>query len=1581
MAYEMAGRSIYPLGDLFTSSEFPLGDLLPADLLAKVFDGLYYTEAQVVVREPDVVFDLYLAFEGELALTPPGVEDLALVLGGADGWTAIQARVQLGPEPSVALVDVPVALRVPATVLRDIATGGPAEIGMTATLELSATGGLELSTSDTISLAEAEIAGTGVTVSATDVRWNFDPGETLPEAAAAGLEGEFLGVAFRQATLKLPPDLVGGPELTLESCFIGTGGFTGGIRIDAPTPTAWGCSLGGVDGFKVDLQRVAVRFERSRLVLGEIQAILRDLDLFDTDVDVDLLLSGAGLRVALSASADRQVHAGTSVDTDGFLNLRKEGVISAKLTGAAIEVGPSGGALSLSGVITPEVQLLGGGKLPGFDVEALTITSAGQVSLAGGWIDMPNSIEVGLGGFGLEVTRVGMGSDPYGERWIGFSGQLSLIQGVAATAAVDGLKIRWDSTGFKGVELSGVKFGLRVQDVLVLEAEIRYLADQQRFDGAGTLQLPAINLTVTVRVVIGKRADYTYLYVYLLAQLPVGIPLFSTGLGLYGFEGLYARNMAPDKESAERWYRDWYRRPEIGAADQEKWADERGSQAFGAGVLIGTAADTGYSVAVKGLLVIVVPGPVLMLDVRANLLKKISEIAAPEAQALFGSLVVFDGRAGTLELGIEPHYMYPEKGQLIDVTGIAEAFYSFNDPRAWYLYLGRREREQRIRARLFSLFDANTYLMLDANSIELGGFIGWALRYEVGPVALTVQASIEGFAYISWRPKQVKGQLSLQGAVGVSVFGIGLSLSVAAMVAAQAPQPFVIDAALQVRLDLPWPIPDLEAKIPFHWEDPGPPRVTAPLQAAGIEHLSTKTSWPFGETPTVPLDGRISLGFERPVEDFVKAAPNADPPTDLTVGDYSLRSRLTGLRLDVFDTTKNAFVPYASPDGKPRKLYGMWQPQAGDPTAGNRRLQLYVRTPYEWTRAQTEPAITQLERADEFDPCVPSVPAEVIDFHDQADRELRPLVPYDDGTITWTAGRYGAKITQLATLTFGLYVPRPPPRPYSRCLVLPDELAITLEHGGGSAGGSAATGTTTTASPSLLVEFDGDQRGLAVLALAMDTWSLEAFDAAGKSLGKMTASPPPTTQFHASQLVLRAQGIRRVAVDSRRQLAILALAIQGAPAATEVSKRREVLEQALERFKGEEPIFEPNRRYQLTLTTEVVEIGGRPLAGAEVDKPDGAVATISKNTCTLTQTFEFRTEGPPGAAQLSPLGSDPDARSNLDTLEPYVREILPPRGAAAVYRDYDLGVAFNADYVDQMYRADQRTLVLRLRGDDGREVTVTNTMGKGNEVALRREERKWLTTLSRSSCKLTVDESKLVRESIVKAQLPVSGPLDPCRRYDVELIGAPAPGSGASPTPPLYRWSFVTSAFRNFADHLRLTGGMRLALVRATWAQWNAAASQVLASDDPWTADPRRRPELMAIETAAFGELFGQIDMERSLPGVVELYAAMVGAETWAMVLSSPEPFDWERVQLVLTPEGVPPGQRVPIPLRPIRDTDGARALLVPHDGASASIFKDGQYQLAATFKRDLGGGRPVLSERGSRLDEQVTLDWALPIA
>ncbi len=1600
MATDLEGLAIYPVSDLFQAADFPLADLVPSDALAQVFGKIFYTEARSYAVGGGYAFDVTLAFEGELALTPPGTEAVALVLGETSGgWTLLETVLVIGPEPSFSLVDVPVSLRFDPKVLKDVATGGPASLSIAVTLEIS-TDGLSLTTNNTLNLPECEIAGSGVKISAAGITWNFTNGATIPEAEAAGLVGEFIGVAFKQVTLTLPPAVAGAPTLSLDSCCIGTGGFTGGVSVSFAAPPT--CQLGG---FSIEIDRVSVRFERSRLVLGEIEALMRGVSFFDSDVAVDVQLQADGtFTLAIAAAPNRQVSGNASV-ANGLVTLTKPGIISMTLTAVALKVGPSGGALTLSGSIQPLIQLPGGAKLPGFKVQALTITSTGEVSVEGGWINLPTALRVALGPFAMTLSQVGLGTDPNGERWVSFSGSLSLVQGVPITAAVDGLTIRWDDTGFKGVSLSGVALTLKIPNVLFLDASVRFIADGNRFEGAGTLQLTSINLTVSVRVVIGSRADYTYMYLYLLVQPPVGVPIFQTGLAFYSLEALYARNMEPDRSGTELWYRDWYRRPLIGSVDQTKWKDELGSMAFGAGVTIGSFPDKGYAVSVRGMLILVIPGPILMLDVKANLIKDPGALALPQSQALFSSLVVFDGRQGTIEVGIEPHYMFPDNGELIDVSGIVEAFYSFNDPSAWYLYLGRREREKRIRATILTIFEANMYLMLNNQGMQLGGFIGYDKSINAGPVKVTLQAYIEGDAEVSWRPKQFRGRMHLQGAVGLYVCGVGLGASVSAAVEAQAPQPFVIDASLEIKVDLPWPLPDLDAAAKLHWEKPGPPRITAPLQSIGIVHPLTTAAWALDVEPVVPLDGRPALVFERAVDDPNTVGPNQTPADEIVVGEYRLKSALAGVELLVEDPAGN-WMPYSAPNNTTRPLFGAWQAQAGANEAGNRRLLLWSRTPYEWAKALTETAIEQLEEAEDFSPCDPPSKPFLVDFDDHPNEELLGGVPHEYEGITWIAGGHGALVVEVVNVVPTIAPPLP--TPYYRCLFLPDQFSFVAV-GGGPATQPSAGGPAARPLPPLTIVFADDVDELSILCLAMAGLSLVAYDAAGVEVGRVataqgTGNPYPGGAFQPTQLRLASGRIRSIELTCGYRAAVVALVSRPVSSATEQAARRSAMTQMLDRYKREAPVLEPHRRYKLKVTSTVTETSGQSLEGADIESPAGVVGQAVGSVCTFRQEFTFRTEGPPGDAQLSPMGADVDAGADLDTLEPYTREIVPPRGALAVYRDYDLRVAFNADYVDHMYAANGQTLEIQLRSDAGETLTLANTTAPGREIVLQREERSWLGTLERSTCQLTMLSSNIVTETVVSANLGAAS-LASRARYDARL--AATPGGAREGTRPLLQWSFISSAFKNFVDHFSLNGRVRPAeLQGVAGAAWAERAGAAIAAQDPWaTTEAAERRRRRDIEVEAYERLIVAVSLESALPQTVELTAVQGGGATWAFLLRSPEPFDWSRVSLRMKrlgvrssemvpnpvgcllffvqrffPPRIPLPEDIPVALRVIRDADGTSALLFALGAVGPETHPTGDYTLEGTYRRDLGVGTLLLTEHGSSADEVAAMRWTLPL-
>src|SRR5262249_35754102 len=149
--------------------------------------------------------------------------------------------------------------------------------------------------------------------------------------------------------------------------------------------------------------------------------------------------------------------------------------------------------------------------------------------------------------------------------------------------------------------------------------------------------------------------------------------LWSTGLALYGVAGLFALQREPDKHPDEPWYGigatdGWYHRRPVGVTGQQKWRTQPGSLALGAGVTIGTLSDNGYLFSGRMVLVLVFPGPVLLIEGKANLLTERAALAG-DKEPLFRALAVLDNRAGTFLIGLDAHYKYAGGGELIDIGG------------------------------------------------------------------------------------------------------------------------------------------------------------------------------------------------------------------------------------------------------------------------------------------------------------------------------------------------------------------------------------------------------------------------------------------------------------------------------------------------------------------------------------------------------------------------------------------------------------------------------------------------------------------------------------------------------------------------------------------------------------------------------------------------------------------------------------------------------------------------------------------------------------------------------------------------
>ena len=453
-----------------------------------------------------------------------------------------------------------------------------------------------------------------------------------------------------------------------------------------------------------------------------------------------------------------------------------------------------------------------------------------------------------------------------------------------------------------------------VPDVLHFKGSVSYEGTLQRFTGDIKLKLTALNMNVDGKLVIGTRNGSAYFAIYLGVELPAGIPLWSTGLAIYGMEGLFALQMKPDKHDDEQWYAigndSYYHRPPAGITDlAEKWVDRSGSLGFGAGITIGTVSDNGYAFSGRMLLVLVFPGPILIIEGNADLLKERSQLRGEEP--LFRAVAVLDSRAGNFLIGLDAQYRYDKtRGRLIDIHGNAEAFFSLNDASLWHLYLGEKEpREKRIRAELFNLFEADAYLMLDAHKLATGAWVGYEKHWNFWPLRVTLEAWIEGNTVLSWKPPHLYGDFWLHGKAELSVFGFGLGLSIDARVAADVFDPFTVLADLRVGINLPWPLPDFNVNIGMKWgPETTPPPLPLPLKEIAIEHSKVTTSWPLprgkllfpiydedndgyrdqkpapitdsflpDNVPVVPIDCRPHITFGRHMNDDAMVAVNDQP--------------------------------------------------------------------------------------------------------------------------------------------------------------------------------------------------------------------------------------------------------------------------------------------------------------------------------------------------------------------------------------------------------------------------------------------------------------------------------------------------------------------------------------------------------------------------------------------------------------------------------------------------------------------------------------------------------------------------------
>jgi hypothetical protein len=653
----------------------------------------------------------------------------------------------------------------------------------------------------------------------------------------------------------------GGTSVDFDNLQFGTAGFSGTLGIDL---SGGPLSLEMFGGFTVSLSAFSITVTDNTITGTNIAGALTIPYFIDSNtgnpetLDIEVTVGAGG---ALTVTLAAQQSDPTKMTPDGLVSLSYSLPMNSSidLEVATLEIAEKSGiwTVTLTGSLTLDTA---GIDWPEIEFRGLSIDSAGNISLQGGWMDLPSQTAIDFFGFHVALQQVGFGSDSTGN-WIGFSGDVNLVDGVPLGGSVRGLQVNL-TTG--DVSFSGVSVDFTIPDVLSFSGQIEHVqlntaADATAAGLPSTFSVPAHifaggvdvtvyaagNLEVDAQFIVAQVQGSSCFFLALDAELPVGIPLF-LDVALYGVSGLFATNFSPNIGNTTWW--DWYKYPtangvpnlqgkaDYTATDVDKWLNPApGAFALGAGAVIGTQ-DQGFTASASIAFVLLLPGPVIMFIGKANILSP--RISGPADEANFEAMATYDGNVGTFDLVIEAQYSIPGPNQplpgvVFDVQATGELYVDPSVP-VWYLAIGKPPHEQRVTSRVLDLFESDFYFVVGDKGLIAGFWVGYKNSWSFGPLSASIDAYMAAMGAIQWSPLQIAAGVELHGEVQLSAFGIGLGVSADALIEATAPSPWWIYGSLSFHLDLSWPLPNVGGTVSLSWGGNGPPP-PAPLALSTVD--------------------------------------------------------------------------------------------------------------------------------------------------------------------------------------------------------------------------------------------------------------------------------------------------------------------------------------------------------------------------------------------------------------------------------------------------------------------------------------------------------------------------------------------------------------------------------------------------------------------------------------------------------------------------------------------------------------------------------------------------------------------------
>ncbi|CAM2069351.1 hypothetical protein SCOR_28530 [Sulfidibacter corallicola] len=306
---------------------------------------------------------------------------------------------------------------------------------------------------------------------------------------------------------------------------------------------------------------------------------------------------------------------------------------------------------------------------------------------------------------------------------------------------IDRFKVKWPISplGVPTILPAGVKVDLPA----TLQGSGHLHIGDNGFAGALDVTLVPIKVRIAAALRVERFDDLTAVLATLTVQFPSPIVLGATGLGIYGFSGLFAMHFkrieqAPQPQDPVGPALGWLIRADgdptkiVDGNGQDLWAPEADRWSFGIGVILGTL-DGGYLDNLQGMFMLELPGPRILICVKMRLLDMLPEMSeTTELNMGLLGILDLDFNLGRITIGVLLDFGADE---LLRITIPVELFFNLKDASDWHLYIGTHLSPA--SATILGIVRGSGYFMIAGNGIQ-----DWPAGYDHDLGGLSVAGGV-----------------------------------------------------------------------------------------------------------------------------------------------------------------------------------------------------------------------------------------------------------------------------------------------------------------------------------------------------------------------------------------------------------------------------------------------------------------------------------------------------------------------------------------------------------------------------------------------------------------------------------------------------------------------------------------------------------------------------------------------------------------------------------------------------------------------------------------------------------------------